>query len=147
MPKLRVELVFPSGAGLSSFHHWLPTRDAKSLLWKAKQIVLKLGAMSPSPHPGLLCHHQHLGILTQWIKFPTLHLSQQQNHSARLLPLSVEKCQDGTQPQTYSPDWLRVRVLRTTGMKSRKLLFPFFSKEPEVMCDLGAKDRNVIIRV
>lgn len=36
-------------------------------------------------------------------------------------------------------------VLRTTGMKSRKLLFAFF-KEPGVVCGFRAEGRNITIR-
>lgn len=53
--------------------------------------------------------------------------------------LFADKSLAGPWPQPHSPDWLRVRVLRTTGMKSRKLLFAFFSKEPGVMGGVGQK--------
>ena len=46
MPRPGVEPVFLSGTGFSSFHHWLPIRGVKSLFSKAKQIVLKLWAMT-----------------------------------------------------------------------------------------------------
>lgn len=39
-------------------------------------------------------------------------------------------CAGRTIPElgTNSPDWLRVRLLSTTGMKSRKLFLGFFSR-------------------